>query len=381
MLTPALPGSRPRVIPVRARFAATRSSAASDADAAGRSARFTRNPAGPRESLLEDGEADSGSKEVAPPLAPTRGPGSLLVLNLVCSSRLLLLVSPRSCSWASPAGPHYSLAGLYNSKQDYIFHDNFNLDTYNFTFTVQMCGNVNNPPPACAPPGRMAYRSCTSGTCASQCTSVALDYNTKPTPITYTYHGSFLRPRASPVPLPRLARHVGRENAARSRARADPTKPGSGWNVTYLGPAIAGCPSNTAFTVAHLCADQAFPAAGTTFNTLVRLVNDCQYEAYVPSLAGCPAECPLGKNGRLCSGQGICQYDTDLGNARCFCDNGFIEKDCSAPYDPTPAGPVVGAVFGGLFLGAGLVGGYWWFMKRTPTREPEMGYYNAPLDG
>ena len=45
---------------------------------------------------------------------------------------------------------------------------------------------------------------------------------------------------------------------------------------------------------------------------------------------------------------------------RCFCDDGYISKDCSEPAAPIPTGKIVGALFGGIFLGAAIVGVYYY---------------------
>jgi hypothetical protein len=46
---------------------------------------------------------------------------------------------------------------------------------------------------------------------------------------------------------------------------------------------------------------------------------------------GCPLECPV-VNKHLCNGHGHCAYDTDLRQARCFCDMGtlhcLVKKRC-----------------------------------------------------
>lgn len=54
----------------------------------------------------------------------------------------------------------------------------------------------------------------------------------------------------------------------------------------------------------------------------------CKYEIVTESTMGCPQECPV-VGGRLCSGAGVCDYDTDAEKTRCFCSPGLTGVDCS----------------------------------------------------
>lgn len=53
----------------------------------------------------------------------------------------------------------------------------------------------------------------------------------------------------------------------------------------------------------------------------------------------------------------------------------------AAPLDPIPVGGIVGAVFGGLFMGVGAIGAFWYFRIRNqaPRADASMGdgYYEA----
>ena len=77
----------------------------------------------------------------------------------------------------------------------------------------------------------------------------------------------------------------------------------------------------------------------------------CQYVANSYSPNGCPLECPQA-NGQVCAGNGVCGWDSGLLSARCFCNDDWIEADCTSPRTPFPTGAVAGSVFGGLVLGA-----------------------------
>jgi hypothetical protein len=83
---------------------------------------------------------------------------------------------------------------------------------------------------------------------------------------------------------------------------------------------------------------------------------------------GCPLECPRGANSAVCSGNGVCGFDNNAMTSRCFCNDDYIESDCSAPRYPTPTGSIAGAVIGGLLLGAvGVVGALFVMQRRRAS--------------
>lgn len=92
----------------------------------------------------------------------------------------------------------------------------------------------------------------------------------------------------------------------------DPTK---GLALTYYG---AFCTDGTQrqFHIELQCADRLSPVP-----THALEYEHCVYTITMPSVYGCPLECPVS-NRHLCGGHGHCAYDDDKGGARCFCDNG-----------------------------------------------------------
>uniref|UniRef100_A0A7S1TRT5 EGF-like domain-containing protein n=1 Tax=Phaeomonas parva TaxID=124430 RepID=A0A7S1TRT5_9STRA len=55
----------------------------------------------------------------------------------------------------------------------------------------------------------------------------------------------------------------------------------------------------------------------------------CQYHITLESVWGCPRECRVGGNGRLCSNHGHCAWDSVRGAPHCFCNQGYEGVDCS----------------------------------------------------
>ena len=93
-------------------------------------------------------------------------------------------------------------------------------------------------------------------------------------------------------------------------------------------------------------------------------MNTCQYVAHSYSPYGCPVECKR-VNGQVCGGTGVCGWDTSIQQARCFCNDDYIESDCQTPRTPYPTGSVAGSVIGGMLLGSlGLVGVIFFLQRR-----------------
>lgn len=67
----------------------------------------------------------------------------------------------------------------------------------------------------------------------------------------------------------------------------------------------------------------------------------------------------------MCSGSGVCDYDTSKGRARCFCDLGSSGASCessgdkglppSTNYSPIITGGFFGSLFGGIIIAVGCL--------------------------
>jgi hypothetical protein len=93
----------------------------------------------------------------------------------------------------------------------------------------------------------------------------------------------------------------------------DPTK---GIKVSYYGSYCADS-TQRQFNIEVGCADKLNPVA-----THALEYSHCVYTITMPSVYGCPLECPVS-NRHLCAGNGHCAYDDDKGGARCFCNTGM----------------------------------------------------------
>jgi hypothetical protein len=94
---------------------------------------------------------------------------------------------------------------------------------------------------------------------------------------------------------------------------ADPSK---GISLTYFGDFCHHPVSQRKFKIELTCADKLSPVP-----TRALEYDHCSYTITMPSVYGCPLECPVADR-KLCGGNGHCSYDKDQNSARCFCNHG-----------------------------------------------------------
>jgi hypothetical protein len=111
-------------------------------------------------------------------------------------------------------------------------------------------------------------------------------------------------------------------NDKTSMGLINPSDPTEGIRLTYTG-SRCGNNKDRIFNILLTCADKLNP---TPLHALEYSV--CEYTITVPSVYGCPVECPVSKRS-LCGGAGYCAYDLDAQKARCFCNKGYSGSDCS----------------------------------------------------
>ena len=261
----------------------------------------------------------------------------------------------------------YDISSLYDPVNDYQWSDAQGGDAIaaQWVYTFNICGNVNNPPTQCqsgAPPPL-----------PNPPASSTNKYPAFQTPNSVTFNQS--NPATGCYALGMsIKTGVFRTSFL---SYIDPANPAYGVSYTY-GPIAnddcidnKGNPTGRQLSLVFRCAYNAWTPATLTPSSsnidstgkFVTETDNCVYQAYSWTTAGCPLECPV-TNGALCSNKGICAWDADISSARCFCDDNYIEKDCSKPANPFPGGAVAGAFFGGGALGCALLLGTAFYLSR-----------------
>eukprot|EP01039_Chlorochromonas_danica_P010474 gene10476-11604_t len=153
----------------------------------------------------------------------------------------------------------------------------------------------------------------------------------------------------------------------------DADVPTKGVELTYAGSYCKGGKQRK-FHVQLICADKL-----NAVPTHALELEPCVYTVTMPSVYGCPVECPVA-NRRLCGGNGHCAYDEDKGTARCFCNQGYSGSDCASTtqseslnYSPAMLGLIIT-----LFIIVGLLAGSIVFMVRQMNAYKEdLANYNV----
>ena len=159
------------------------------------------------------------------------------------------------------------------------------------------------------------------------------------------------------------------DTAANGQLTSFGWNPAHGVRMQYTGGdwcAPAGLPpSARSMALDFICYDQ--PGLIQSQDAVFEDIT-CGYHALLYSRLGCPRECPLARKpsapfgqSRVCGGQGLCDYDTDKGLARCFCDQGWGGADCTsaggAGAPPVSYPALGGTIIGGIIMGALLLVG------------------------
>ena len=97
----------------------------------------------------------------------------------------------------------------------------------------------------------------------------------------------------------------------------DERDPSKGLKISYKGDYCNGGKQRM-FNVELSCTDKLNPIPTHAYE-----LAGCEYTVYMPSVYGCPLECPVA-NRQLCGGQGHCSYDLDSKAAHCFCNRGYV---------------------------------------------------------
>jgi len=111
--------------------------------------------------------------------------------------------------------------------------------------------------------------------------------------------------------------------------------------------------------------------------TVMDEASQCKYEITVESEFACPTECGFGGGHSMCNEHGVCGYDTDAKEARCFCNEGFGGAGCDEQKDaPGLAGygPILGLL---IFVTIAIVG----LVAAVAALFRFMSKRTVPMDG
>lgn len=153
----------------------------------------------------------------------------------------------------------------------------------------------------------------------------------------------------------------------------DQQDPSKGIKLSYYGDY---CRNNDQrqFNIELMCADKLNPVP-----THALEYTHCVYTITMPSVYGCPLECPVS-NRHLCGGNGHCAYDTDKFAARCFCNNGYTGADCTKSdgdsdlnYSPALLGLIITLFIIVCALAAGLL----FMVRQIAAYKEDMAHYEV----
>lgn len=175
---------------------------------------------------------------------------------------------------------------------------------------------------------------------------------------------------------------VGYYNEAASKTKLlDENDPSKGIIVTYLGDFCNGG-TQRKFHIHLECADKLNPVPTHAYE-----YTGCEYTIFMPSVYGCPLECPVA-NRQLCGGNGHCAYDPDKRGARCFCNHGSYGEDCTkdeATYEAMAAAvhspAMMGLIITLFVVVAGLVVGIYIMFKQVSAYKDDVSNYQVLKGG
>lgn len=109
----------------------------------------------------------------------------------------------------------------------------------------------------------------------------------------------------------------------------DPAYPARGAVLSYSGGDTQWCTGPRFFALEIVCA-LVQPSVLAYQSASVREENQCSYAVQLPSIAGCPLECRAAGDTQLCSGHGVCGFNTDAQLSQCYCYNGWGGALCGS---------------------------------------------------
>lgn len=154
----------------------------------------------------------------------------------------------------------------------------------------------------------------------------------------------------------------------------DPTE---GLSISYSGSYCSNG-AQRKFIMEMQCADRLNPIP-----THALEYSHCEYTITIPSVYGCPLECPVARR-HLCGGNGHCAYDDDRSSARCFCNRGYTGSDCtrtteetSSNYSPALLGLIITLFIIVCCLAIGLL----FMVRQISAYKDDLAHYEVLKGG
>lgn len=155
----------------------------------------------------------------------------------------------------------------------------------------------------------------------------------------------------------------------------DEDRPGAGVKLTYTGGQHCSNGERRSLVLNFECSATA--GIEKFEETVMDESGHCTYEVTVLSEYACPAEFGFGGGHSLCNEHGVCGYDTDAEEARCFCNEGYSGPGCDQSQDSPGLqgyGPILGLLVFVTIAIVGLVAAVGFLFRYMSQRT-------MPLDG
>lgn len=259
------------------------------------------------------------------------------------------------CTW-SCQGATYDMSVFTSDIGHRVLDSRHNQDSGNFTYVFNVCGDLQQAPNSHTPnPPGFFGDNCN------------VTHGNK--------DGSKLD---GPAPAFQLSNkygfcyRLGHSYKDSDWGLVDAANPSRGVSLTYKDGNTCDDGQQRSLKLIFMCGkDASNPFANS--GHFVDEVDDCSYEIFTESIYGCPNQCPIVNN-MVCNNKGVCDYDTDLKAARCFCQPGWGSNDCATSTDGDGGLDAVGGVL--IFVCILLVAllgvlVYLWNKIRTLRLDPK----------
>lgn len=200
----------------------------------------------------------------------------------------------------------------YETENYYEVFDNSSSQLYNFTYIFNVCNDVESKPPdeSCYNDTLRQKQSLPLGYCPEsevndtneECLSIE-----EPGDMVAAYQ--IKRGTAANGDINECYRlHDGVEDAVFSYL--DPTDPSTGVKITYIhGDWCEAAQRNREFTLEFECSE-ILENVPDKREEVIFEDETCRYTLPIQSSFGCPSECPISSNYKLCDGHGVCEVSS-----------------------------------------------------------------------